>query len=201
MNRVGHTRIVESKGRKDEDIAYAKAISESLKTNLNGYKRPISNVQSASMQATMDRDPSLDEQHWNRSLPEEWKGTTERDPLNTQDILAITSLRQSSKNTLGDFMEAGLSGVSSERRELAIQAFNYSPPADLTPQQIEKVKKLESLETVDQKIEKKKSLIERAKESVIVLFSSKKASVKRNSIGHVLHKASGGKDGDLNLNE
>lgn len=126
-----------------EDQSYTKMMSEALRKT---PKRPPTTTQCASMQATMDRDPSKDAEHWNRKLdiskaiaphPE----TCER-KISTDEFIMVEGLRRSSKNTLG---QSEKSATTEERKEKAVHAYTYSQPTKLSDAEKQKITQLESI--------------------------------------------------------
>lgn len=108
--------------------------------------------QSASTQALLEaqkfRPEWRDKEYWDRALPTDWKAVPEaksndesvgmRSFTPTEFVLA-QSARDAPKNSIG---QSESSSVDSEKREKGIEAFTYSEPAKLTPEQIKKLTKL-----------------------------------------------------------
>lgn len=119
---------------------YVKRVVEELKA-IPRIKIPPTTTQCASTQAVLDRDPALDEQHWNRPLPAEldWKREIVERSIGPQEYETAKSAQRSSKNTVG---QSELGSVDKEKRQRGIDAFTYSKPAELTPDQIKKLTKL-----------------------------------------------------------
>lgn len=88
-------------------------------------------AQQPSTMAILARDPKDDEKHWLRHLPE---GVQIRDkdgnidvaprPVSVEEISHIESIRHRPKNSVG---QSEKSGTSEKTRELAIDAYLYSP--------------------------------------------------------------------------
>ncbi len=123
-------------------------------------------TQCASTQAVLDRDPKLDELHWNRGLPSTWKAvpdakTTDevvaKRSIDPAEAIVVEGLRHASRNTLGT---ADLySSVDKEKRDKGIWAFTYSKPTKLTAEQVKKVTRLEEIvNTPLEPVEKPKKL-------------------------------------------
>lgn len=102
-------------------------------------KKPATTTQCASTQATLNRPKEQDEAHFNRVIEKYWEPTTElgRKDFDPTQVAIIEDLRRKSKNTLG---ASPYSSMTPESRERAIEAFTYTPPAALTPEQILKAK-------------------------------------------------------------
>ena len=125
-----------------EQIEYRERMVKELKA-LNLPKRPVSTVQAASTQAIINRPVSEDEAHYNRVVSTE--GQTTADMINKSDvelsklvgtrdftvaeIMAAEAARKGVKNTIG---QSEKSATTPESRELAIHAYTYSQPAELS---------------------------------------------------------------------
>lgn len=99
--------------------------------------RPSTAIQQPSTQAILDRDPSLDEGHYNRPLADaaidqevDWSRWS------MHDIMHVESTRRSVKNTVG---QSHLASASSETRAMAVIAFLNAGNANLTAAEIETI--------------------------------------------------------------
>lgn len=116
-------------------------------------------MQQPSTQMCLKRDPKDDEAWRNRPMPENWKAVPDADfstpegrdkavakrTLDPNDIAIVQQNRHSeSRNSLG---QSDLSSVSPEKRTKGIEAFTYSKPAELTPEQVKKVTKMEDIKS------------------------------------------------------
>lgn len=142
--------------RLPENEAYAQYMVESL-SQLRRAKKPASTIQCASMQATIDRDPSKDAEHWNRKIDLEkaiapHPETCERsiDPF---EYNLHEGLRRSVKNTTG---QSEKSATTPDRKDRATESFIYSPPAEIAPAQVKKLTKIEPITELKELPKKKK---------------------------------------------
>lgn len=135
--------------RKEPDAQYAAKMSAALSLL---PKKPKTVEQCASTQRILDRDPSLDEEWFNRPLPaeaiaqskalREAKTDEERSllvaerKLDPGQVQIIEAHRRNSKNTMG---QSELSATPEEAHHRAVEAFVFSPPAKLTAEEIEKL--------------------------------------------------------------
>lgn len=156
--RVGKMKITPLLHRDPIKQAQFEATLEEIKA-IRYEKRPASTVQAASLAPIWDSEKNTlremtDEQieaYRNRPWPtkDQWQRETDAEKIQAELIAAnptrITDLRiadderRKSKNTIG---QSDLSAFSPERRELARQAFSYTPPAELTPLQKERLVEL-----------------------------------------------------------
>lgn len=131
---------------KSKEANYVSLVVEQQKA-LNIPKRPPSTTQVASMQATIDRDPSKDAEHWNRKIDMSvaiapHPSTCER-IIDPDQYSHIEAIRRRPKNSIG---QSEKSSASEERKEIARQAFTCSQPADLNPAEKEKLTELNKIE-------------------------------------------------------
>ena len=84
----------------------------------------------------------------NRPLPTNWLAVKDASNMDeavnarlvtTQEVALVEDIRRKSKNTSGTL---DLKGPSAEAKERAAQAFRFTPPAKLTPEQIERLSSL-----------------------------------------------------------
>lgn len=156
-------------------------------------QRPVTQAQA--LFDNRDKDSEAYKAWQMRPLPteEQWKGTTPERDVPIELALIVHGLRQSSKNTQGDFASEGLSSVAKESKEKAMSAFTCSPPAELTTQQVTKLIELNSIPTPPAPVIETK-----AKDGFwSKLFKPKKVEVDKNSLAYHLYKISGGKDEDF----
>jgi hypothetical protein len=107
-------------------------------------KRTPTTTQCASTQATLNRDPSKDSEHFWRPLPENWKANDIEIDLNdTQQMGGVVGKRnvdpgeavahlktKQNRNSFGDATSfGGGKSVSYDRKETAKGAFTCFPPA------------------------------------------------------------------------
>lgn len=118
-------------------------------------KRPVSNIQAPSTQATLDRDPALDEAHWNRKNPDEleWKREVVERVVTAKEVLIEEEIRRKGRNTLG---ASTMGSVDPVKKSKGIEAFVYSNPANLTEEQKKKLTRLEEIASSLFEPEKKK---------------------------------------------
>lgn len=145
--KEGEERKLPNGWRLSEDYSISKQedyVKEMTKELLARPRPKVipSTIQCASTQATLDRDPSKDAEHWNRHLPEGVQVEQKERPLSPAEILPFESARRSGKNALGN---SDQSSVDKEKRQKGIEAFTYSKPAILTEEQRRKVTKLEEI--------------------------------------------------------
>lgn len=156
-DKIGSFRIIPLLKRNSEHAEFIRSTTEYIKS-LNLPKKPASTVQCASTQATLDRDPSKDAEHWSRPLPESvvlaskiQRAAYETGDLNELERLLSTrkirpdeashieSVRRRPKNSLG---QSDLPTADKAKIERAIHAFTYSGPAELTPEQKQRLAEL-----------------------------------------------------------
>lgn len=156
-NKIGQFTLVPLLERNKEQAEAIRQAVEEIKA-LNLPKRPASTIQCASTQATLNRDPSFDEAHRNRPLPEsvvlaskiqkaayesgdlvELERLLGTRKLSLEEISYVESVRRRSKNTQA---QSSKSSVSDAAIEKAVDAFIYSPPVELTEQEIVRIKNL-----------------------------------------------------------
>ncbi len=132
-------------GHSPEFKAYSKEVIAQIKEQ---RRDPIvaSAVQCASMQATIDRDPSKDEEHFNRKLdltkaiaPHPETIARRIDPF---DFNMLERMRRKPKNSIG---QSEKTAFTTERRERAGDAFLYTQPTKLTSAEMQKLTKLEPI--------------------------------------------------------
>lgn len=107
-----------------------------------------STIQEPSTRAILERDPSKDEEHWNRPLPDEvdWKRDyTDLRNITPDEYIIFNAMRHAAnRNEIGKTNE---SSIDEEKREKGIQAFTYSRPADLSQEDKERIVKLIGIES------------------------------------------------------
>ena len=93
-------------------------------------------AQAKSTQAILARDPKDDEKHWLRHLPEGVQYRKEDGSVDVgeravtiEEVSHVEAIRRRPKNSQG---QSEKSSVGEEKREVAIQAYLYSPAAPLT---------------------------------------------------------------------
>jgi hypothetical protein len=110
-----------------------------------------STVQVASMQATLDRDPSQDAVHWNRQIDvekaqvfktgeESAAYAEQRKATYGRNADHVESTRRRSKNTQGTDPDA--SATTPEQKAKAVHAFTVSPPATPNEEELRRLKTL-----------------------------------------------------------
>lgn len=112
-------------------------------------KRPVSTVQCASMQAIIERDPSLDSIHSKRMI-DPIKAFADKNyvrPMSVSEITTYESMRDTPKNQLG---QSEKSATTPDRRENAIQAYIHTPPVPLTESQIKNLTKLTKIKELEE---------------------------------------------------
>jgi len=114
----------------------ARALSETVRE-----KRKPSTIQCASTQATLDRDPRLDELHSKRSIN---IAAAQADRYYTRPISAeeYAACGGNKKHGLGALTK---SSVSDEKKEKAVDAFIYSQPAPLNEVEVMELTKIEPI--------------------------------------------------------
>jgi hypothetical protein len=150
--------------RSKQHEEYANQMSDHIKS-LNIPKRPVSKIQASSISQLWDSEKNTlremsDEEvaaYQNRPLPEKenWKRETDAELIAAQLALTTPSrihstivsegLRRESKNTQGDAISMGGSAFSEETKELARQAYSYTPPAELTKGQESKLTEMNKI--------------------------------------------------------
>jgi hypothetical protein len=157
-------RIVPLLHRKPGQAEYVDRMVKEIKA-LNIPKKPVSTVQSASLAPLWDSENNklrdMTEQeilaYQNRPMPEKeaWRRDADAEKINAelmlvnpsriQSTIAVQDIRRKSKNTIGDAVSEGGSGFTPERKELARQAFSFTPPVQLTEQQKSKLTELNKI--------------------------------------------------------
>lgn len=134
-----HFTKKELKERNPKDQQYAERVASELKA-LNIPKRPVSTIQAASTQASLDM---TDEQYaqkvkkmfetkaWKAPHPEEVMRSM---PLD--QVFVAEDIRRKPKNSIGQSLK---SSASDERKELARQAYVCTPPTEILDSQKEHV--------------------------------------------------------------
>lgn len=151
--------IKEQLGRWMHDMLYQEEMTEALMASrpLPKQLKPITEaeilaMQPASTRRTLERDPALDETHWNRAVlgamitpvneliknPSAIYGSVGTRQITTEEYLTYIKTR-SNKNQLGD---SDCSATTSQSRTRAVEAFVFSKPAELTPAEVAKVTKI-----------------------------------------------------------
>jgi hypothetical protein len=106
-------------------------------------KRPPTTTQAESTMRTLSRDPRDDFAWQNRPLPENWKAKPDAETLEAmvgerEVDLGLVSMeetrRRRPKNSDG---QSEKSATTPERREKAIDAVIYTPPAKVTKEEVE----------------------------------------------------------------
>lgn len=154
--------IKELDSRSPFDREYAEFMAESLRTNKPTTVRKLTEaeiiaMQPASTRKTLERDPTLDEAHYNRvvlnamaipgadlSTPQDLDMAVAKRELGIEEALLVQDIRQKARNTLG---RSELSSVTPELRIKGIEAYIYSRPAELTKEELKKVTKLEEIKS------------------------------------------------------
>lgn len=186
MNKIGQCTVNELVGRDPEHARYAELMTKSLMalpqgpkpavlTHFNGKLiKDLSDEEKEgfyfSMQPLSTKEAMIEQKKRKPSEDFDWltrpiykclanPNAKNRDelvgtrPIDIRDIELHKATRVG-KNSLGDSKE---SSVSEELRERAVHAFTYSKPADLTEEELTRVRKLEILEAVSAiPVEKKK---------------------------------------------
>lgn len=180
--------------RNPVDAAYAEAMAKAL-PKMPPIIRPVSKAQA--LHDNRHKDPDAYKAYLNRPeiTYEDCKGTTVREmEIDYKQVMILESIRKSSKNTLGDFKESGLSSVSEEKKEIAISAFTCSPPAEIT----ETEKAL--INTIAPYTELPPLPLEPPKKTIgdhiSDFFKPKKREMRKDTIGYHLYRRLGGKDED-----
>jgi hypothetical protein len=137
------------------------------------YEKKISTEQAESTKRIMSRPKEEDEAWFNRPLPENcsikpevWANASreERDalvnarPVTVEEVDVIQDIRKKGRNNVGKTNETS---VTSERKEAAVNAFTYTPPAPLTVSELERLVRMVPItepEPIDIKEPKKKTL-------------------------------------------
>lgn len=134
---------------KDKSDPSAEAYLKHMVSTLKDIKReikPASKIQAESLQATLNRDPSLDEKHFFRSIDLSKAITLHPElvarSISIEEFNIFKQMRQSSKNTIGQFEG---SSPSEERKQKAALAFQFTPPIELTEVEIEKLTRLQPI--------------------------------------------------------
>lgn len=94
--------------------------------------------------AQRGRNEDEDLDHLFRPLPAEleWKREVEHRAISPEEFMVAKSNQRAAKNTLGQSEDGS---VDSAKRKRGIEAFTYSEPAKLTPDQIKRLTKLEEI--------------------------------------------------------
>lgn len=136
---------MKSKNQESRDpafIAYIKMMKEELS---KVPKKPASTIQCASTKALLEMTSEQLAKHRDRPLPTNWLAVPDAKnmdeavptrPVTIQEILLQEDIRHKSKNTFG---QSEKNGVSDERKRVAVEAFTYSRPTELTPVEQEKL--------------------------------------------------------------
>lgn len=66
-------------------------------------------------------------------------------PITAQEVAVVEDIRRKGRNSQGDAVSYGASAFTSERREAAVDAFIYTPPAELTPAQKTKLTEMNKI--------------------------------------------------------
>lgn len=144
-------KINENYTRSVETQNYIDAVVEEQK-QIKRVKTTPSLIQCMSTTRTLERDPSKDELWAKRTVnpiaayadpdAEKCFAATGR---SMDQILHFEAIRRRPKNTIG---QSENKGYSEERKQLAISAFTCSPPAKLTPTEIERVTRIEPIKEI-----------------------------------------------------
>lgn len=147
----------------ERNPTYAKYM-EMMVAALNAVPRnkiPHSTVQAKSTQAILERPKEKDREHWERLFKplEGWLAVPEADlttpegidkavnrrQLSPDEVIVEEKRRRSSKNSIGQSLEAG---ISEHKRDMAIQGMIYSPPAKPTDEDLKRIKTLNEYSAV-----------------------------------------------------
>lgn len=131
-------RIPEHKAFSDRMIAELSAIKRE--------KRPVSTVQCASTQATLDRDPALDAEWWARPLPESailataeikkamatgdidgFKRLINQRDISPEEMNHVEATRRRPKNSIG---QSEAPAHDEQKLEIAKNAYDYAFPVE-----------------------------------------------------------------------
>lgn len=136
---------------KQRDFAFSAYVDYMAEQIRKLPRKPASTVQSASMQATLDRDPSKDAEHFSRKLDlskaqiahsEKEMEKFER-RISPQEFSLIEEMRHKGHgNTIGQYEK---SSPTEENKQKAIHAFTYSEPAPLSDLKIKELTKIEPI--------------------------------------------------------
>lgn len=152
--KVGEFTVKPLLERRPGMAEYTEALAAQVRA-LNIEKKPPSTVQQPSTQATLDRDPAKDAEHWNRPLPKEVVEKNKQlveayragdlatldhlvDARNVtpDEYILIDGLRKKPKNSIG---QTTFKGASDAAIEKAVHSFLFSPPAQLTPEERKRI--------------------------------------------------------------
>lgn len=174
--KIGQFTVKPLLERMPGQAAYVESVVAQLKA-LKIQKKPASTVQCASTQATLDRDPAKDEEHWNRPLPAEvveknkqlveayragdlsmLDKLVEARNISPEEFNIVEGLRRSFKNNLGQTSQSSASEYALRK---AIDAFLYSPPAELTPEERKRISEMKPYAPLPESIPEVKAPKER----------------------------------------
>jgi len=160
-------RITPVLHRSKEHARYTEMMADLQRKDPSYKKREATTDQSPHIAATWDaKNNKLKDMteaeiaaYQNRPLPTKEMAAAEADaekimaeqiakyPTRIQDYSHAEHLRRLSKNTQGDAVSMGMSGASKETKEMARQAFSFTPPAPLTEEQKARLTELNLITT------------------------------------------------------
>jgi hypothetical protein len=125
-----------------------RVVKELLEARKNDPKRPATTDQAPSTMHLLAMTEEELEVYRNRPMPENWLANPDAETndesvgmrtFDPAEVSHVESLRRKAKNQVGDAWAEGESGFTKEKRQLAQDAFTFSPPAQLTPHELERV--------------------------------------------------------------
>ena len=120
---------------------YAERVAQHVRNSR--VVKPATTSQCPSTERLLSRDPKFDKAWQSRSLPDGWQADRFASwQGSAEQIVSFEAVRRRSKNTQGDAVSEAESSVSPERRQLAIEAFQYSGGTRLTPEEKQRIVKM-----------------------------------------------------------
>lgn len=148
-------RITHLLERDPKQQAYCQMMVEELnkipyekKTNTEQFESTKRLLALSDEAASKRREEIKDPEFWNKLYETAQVAKTEEEmdalarKLTPEEVIIYQQMRQSAKNELG---QSESSASTPERKEKAVDAFLYTPPAKLTPAQILQVKALQKI--------------------------------------------------------